>query len=192
MKPVDRLSALEGIIDKSQRSFYELGRALKEIRDNRLYRTAAFNTFDEYAKKRWAIGKSHAYRLIEASNVIDNLSPIGDILPEKESHVRPLVPLTPLERQSIWREFINSELELTAANIRRIVANLTKSTDRLAKQSDQTTIISENFKNAALAMLEQIRLAQNDCWQSTTQEAALLWNRMMKDRILNKTSQRKE
>jgi len=192
MQTVDRLSKLESIVDKSRRSFYDLGKALREIRDNRLYRYAAFNTFNDYARKRWAIGKSHAYRLIEACNVIDNLSPIGDVLPVNESQVRPLVPFTPHERQHIWSQFLDSELELTAANIRRLVANLNKSADRPVNQPDRTSIISENYKEVAMAMIEQIRLAQNDGWQSTSQEAALFWLRIMKDKILQKASQKRK
>ena len=192
MKPIDRLSKLEKAIDKSRRSFYELGCALKEIRNNRLYRIPLFNSFEEYTKKRWAIGKSHAYRLIEACNVIDSLSPIGDVLPENESQVRPLVSLTPLERESIWRQFLDSGLELTAANIRRLVSGLNKSAARPDNQFDQTTIISENYKKAVLAMIEQIRQAQNNRWQSTSKEAALFWNRVIKDKILQKVSQKME
>ncbi len=192
MKPVDQLSELEVVIDKSRRNFYELGCALKEIRDNRLYRISLFNSFEEYAKKRWAMGKSQAYRLIEACNVIDSLSPIGDVLLENESQVRLLVPLTSLERQRVWRQFLESEAELTAANIRRFVSSLNKSADRAANQSEQTKIISENYKKAVLAMIEQIRLAQNDCWQDTSKEAALFWNRIMKDKISQKASQKME
>ncbi len=189
MKPIDRLSELESAIDKSRRNFYTLGSALREIRDNRLYRISLLNSFEEYTKKRWAMGKSHAYRLIEACNVIDSLSPIGDILPENESQVRPLVSLTPLEQKNIWRQFLDSGLELTAANISRLVSGLNKSADRQENQSDQTIIISENYKKAVLAMIEQIRQSQNEGWQSTSKEAALFWNRVMKDKILNKASQ---
>ncbi|MCP4552727.1 MAG: DNA methylase [Bacteroidetes bacterium] len=188
MKPVDKLSQLEEVIDKSQRNFYELGKALKEIRDNRLYRISLFNSFEDYVKKRWAMSKSHAYRLIEACKVMDRLSPIGDISPENESQVRPLVALTPLEQERLWRKFLESGLELTAANIRRLVSKMNKSTEQPDNQYYQTTIISKNYKDAVLAMLDQVRLAQNDGWQSTSKEAALFWNQVMKDKILSQTS----
>ncbi len=180
----DRLSELEAVIDRNRRSFYVIGKALHEIRENRLYKLVCFNTFEAYAKQRWSIGKSHAYRLIEAYRVIENLSPIGDILPENESQVRPLVPLKPLEQRRIWRQFLASGMDLTAKNICRLVSNAGRTTD----PTDRTSIISDDYRQAVMAMLEQVRLAQHDQWQSTSRQAALLWNRVIRDKILYKIS----
>lgn len=69
----ERLTALEEAINKNRRSFYVIGKALKEIRDDRLYRFLLFKTFEAYTRARWEIGKSQAYRLIEACHVMDNL-----------------------------------------------------------------------------------------------------------------------
>ncbi len=79
MMQKERLTTLEKVIYKNRRSFYVIGKALKEIRDDRLYRFLLFKTFEAYTRARWEIGKSQAYRLIEACNVIDNLSPIGTV-----------------------------------------------------------------------------------------------------------------
>ena len=76
----DRLKHLENIIANNQYRFYEIGQALKEIRDSRLYKQILFATFEAYARDRWDIGRSQAYRLINAYRVISNLSPIGDRL----------------------------------------------------------------------------------------------------------------
>jgi len=175
----DRLSELEAVIDRNRRSFYVIGKALYEIRENRLYKLLCFNTFEAYAKQRWSIGKSHAYRLIEAYRVIENLSPIGDILPENESQVRPLAPLTPLEQRRIWRQFLASGMDLSAKNICRLVSDAVKTPDAV----DRTTMISPDYHQAVMAMLAQVRLAQHDHWQSTSRQAALLWNRVIRDKI---------
>jgi hypothetical protein len=180
----DRLSELEAIIDRKRRSLCVIGKALYEIRENRLYKLLCFNTFEAYAKQRWSIGKSHAYRLIEAYRVIENLSPIGDILPENESQIRPLVPLTPLEQRKIWRQFLASGMELTAKNICGLVSDASRTAD----PTDRKSIISDDYRQAVMAMLEQVRLAQNDQWQSTSRQAALLWNRVIRDKILYKIS----
>ena len=37
-------------------------------------------------------------------------------------------------------------------------------------------------------MLEQIRAAQNDGWQTTSRQAALMWNRVMYEKILSDTA----
>ncbi len=41
----DRLTHLESLIVRKQEHFCEIGRALKEIRDHRLYKLALFETF---------------------------------------------------------------------------------------------------------------------------------------------------
>ncbi|MEO2014449.1 MAG: hypothetical protein ABGZ53_08740, partial [Fuerstiella sp.] len=45
---------LEETIQAGQKAFFEVGAALKEIRDSRFYRDE-FNTFEEYCQKRWSI-----------------------------------------------------------------------------------------------------------------------------------------
>ena len=182
----ERLTTLENVIDKNRRSFYVIGKALKEIRDDRLYRFLLFKTFEAYTRARWEIGKSQAYRLIEACHVIDNLSPIGDILPENESQVRSLAPLAPAIQRKIWHDFLLTGMELSALNIRKYIAS--SITGNYGTQTDRTEIISNTYKEATLAMLEQIRQAQSDGWQSTSQEAGLFWNRVMKEKIMSGTS----
>jgi hypothetical protein len=77
----NRLTELESMIEANLRDFYEIGSALKEIRDARLYLRSGFSRFADYIRSRWDMGKSQAYRLIDASCVMENLSPIGDRLP---------------------------------------------------------------------------------------------------------------
>jgi hypothetical protein len=68
-----------------ERAFYQAGKALKELRDRRLYRST-HPTFEEYVQDRFGMKRAHSYRLIEAALVVDNLSsqclPLGDNLPE--------------------------------------------------------------------------------------------------------------
>lgn len=178
-----RLIHLETVIANQRRCFYSIGKALKEIRDDRLYRELLFDSFEAYLKNRWDMSRAHGYRLIEAARVIDNLSPIGDTLPENEAQLRPLIALKPFEQCSIWRDFIATGTELTARNIRRFVC-LRMSGPR-AGTPDLTGIVSEGYKEAVMAMLEQIRLAVQDGWQSTSRQAGLFWNRVMKERIVS-------
>lgn len=174
---------LEAVIESERRCFYKIGKALREIRDGRLYRDLLYVSFENYVKKRWDIGKSHAYRLIEASIVLDNLSPVGDVLPENEAQLRPLGHLNPFDQRKIWRDFLSAGLELNAGNIQRFVSNFVKdSKTRL----DLTDTISTAYKDAVMTMLEQIKIAAEEDWRSTSREAALLWLRVMKEKILKK------
>lgn len=84
-----RLKQCEKAIEKGLGTFVEVGQALLDIRDGKLYR-ASHKTFDAYCKERWDIGKSHAYRLIEGARTVQaianaagaGLSPIGDKISE--------------------------------------------------------------------------------------------------------------
>lgn len=47
----------------------DIGEALIEIRERRLYLDLGANTFDEYCRKRWAFSRSRAYQLIDLALV---------------------------------------------------------------------------------------------------------------------------
>jgi hypothetical protein len=178
-----RLIQLETLIARNQEHFCEIGRALKEIRDNRLYKLALFETFEAYARARWDMGRAHAYRLIKSYEVIHNLSPIGDIVPANESQVRPLAQLEPGEQRRVWKNFLNSGTELTALNIKKFIDTQRTNPKNDPDLSDR---IATEYMAAVKAMLEQVRVAQHDHWQKTSRQAALLWNRVIREKILSK------
>jgi len=182
MMQQDRLEHLETIIAKNQYRFYEIGKALLEIRDSRLYKQALFTSFEAYARSRWDIGRSQAYRLIDACGVINNLSPIGDRLPGNESQTRPLVPLSPPEQRKIWKEFLNTKAEITARNIQQFI------NERKAKENtptpDLVDRISDEYMAAVKEMLAQVKYALNDKWQQTSRQTALLWHRVIQEKII--------
>jgi hypothetical protein len=183
------LVELENIIETNRCQFYQIGKALRRIRDQQLYRQLLFNSFEAYVKERWDMAKSHAYRLIEASRVIDNLSPIGDgILPQNESQARALAQLKPLDQRHIWREFIESGTTMSACNIRRFIKMRIKRVipTHQPKPAKLIDIISSSYKAAVMALLEEIRLAQNEHWQHTSRQAALFWLQVMKAKIVSK------
>ena len=180
---MSRLLDLECIIESGQSGFYQVGRSLREVRDDQLYRELLFDSFNAYLKTRWDMGRAQAYRLIEASRVIDNLSPIGDKLPENEAQLRPLTSLSPIDQRRIWRSFLSSGKDLKACNIRRFVA---ASTGVSHAANDRTGIISAGYKQAVMGMLEEIRLAHQDGWVSTSREAGMFWLHVMKDKITSK------
>ena len=181
----DRLVHLENIISRNQGLFFEIGKALFEIKETRLYKMTLFENFETYTKARWDMGKSHAYRLIDAYLVVNNLSPIGDVLPENESQVRPLVPLKPLEQREIWKNFLNSGYEMTAPNLKKFIAARNQPAG-LDKSVDQTDQITKEYMTAVQALIEQVCIAQNDNWQKTSRQAGILWNRVIREKILSK------
>lgn len=180
----DRLTHLEDLIARNQSSFYEIGNALNEIRDKGLYKLTLFETFEAYTKARWDMGRAQAYRLIQSYKVIKNLSPIGDILPENESQIRPLAPLDPFKQREVWKKFLNTGINITAPNIKKFITEHKKN-DK-SKPADLSDQISKEYMNAVLGMLEQVSIAQNDLWQKTSRQAGLLWNRVIREKILSK------
>jgi len=176
-----RLAHLETVIQQYRQDFYSVGKALKEIHDGRHYQKLSLQSFGSYVRVRWDMSKSHAYRLIEATAVIDNLSPIGDILPKNEAQVRPLTKLDMFSQRKVWRDFLETGKPLSALNIKKFVSvhlGEQKTTSRFIE------VISKEYKEAVNAMLSQITIAQNDRWKSTAQKTALYWNKVMKEKIL--------
>jgi hypothetical protein len=91
---------------KVERAFYEAGSALRELRDQRLYRST-HKTFEAYCQDRFQFQRTHSYQLIDAAGVVDNLSANrGQILPTKEFQVRSMVSFEPTEQVEIWQEAV--------------------------------------------------------------------------------------
>ena len=176
-----RLAHLEAVIKKYRQDFYSVGKALKEIRDGRHYHKLSFKSFESYVRIRWDLGRSHAYRLIDAVCVIDNLSPIGEILPKNEAQVRPLTKLDAFTQRRLWRDFLKTGEKQSALNIKKFVSA------HLGEQNTKAPLIeliSVDYQQAVRAMLSQIRIAKNDDWRKTSQKTALYWNNVMKEKIL--------
>lgn len=122
--PVDqsRFAELELVIERGLGTFVDVGRALLEIQERRLYRAAGHRTFADYVAKRWDLSSAYAYRQIEASKIVDILSPIGATpLPANEAQARELTPLVddPDAVREVWTETVQQgDGRITARAIR--------------------------------------------------------------------------
>lgn len=89
------LARHEAVIASGLQTFVEVGLALADIRDGRLYR-ASHHSFSDYLEARWPAigGRRQADRLIASAEVQENLRPIGLTL-SSESQARPLTGLDP-------------------------------------------------------------------------------------------------
>jgi phage N-6-adenine-methyltransferase len=114
-----RLEVLEGIIERGRQTFIEVGEALLEIRDSRLYR-AGHLTFEDYCRERWGFMRDTGDRLIAAAEVALALTPIG-VSPTNEAQARELAPLRgdPEAMREVWQETLERVgPEPTARDIR--------------------------------------------------------------------------
>ncbi len=110
LMPIDPLTIEEekarfSLERKVERAFYEAGKALRELRDRRLYRSTHV-TFEEYCRERFDFTRRRPYQLIEAAQIYDNLidkcEPMVPVLPTKEGQVRPLSELNTDEQPIAW------------------------------------------------------------------------------------------
>lgn len=99
---------LEQIIEKNFQAFYEVGRALQEIRDQKLYKVYGYNKFEDYCTERWDMHRDYAYKTIAATEVVENLYTMEYILPVSERQVRPLTRLSPEEQRQVWEKVIET------------------------------------------------------------------------------------
>jgi hypothetical protein len=98
-----QLSEYEDCIDENLDGFYAVGGALSQINHLRLYRET-HPSFAEYVRKKFGFSASHAYRLITANKIAENIkaSPIGEGIKPIESQVRELVGLDPKQQVEVF------------------------------------------------------------------------------------------
>jgi len=115
-----RFAELESVIAGGLQTFVEVGAALLEIRDIRLYR-ASHRTFEAYCRERWGMSRTHANRTIRAAEVAGVLAPIG-VTPTNEAQARELSPLLAdkAELAVTWQD-LQAESDLTGRRIRQAV-----------------------------------------------------------------------
>jgi hypothetical protein len=105
------LATLEAVIEEGLEVFRKVGTAFIRIRDGKLYREH-FKRFADYCETRWKMQRQHAYRLIDAAQIVinlENLSPAGDkILPQNEFQVRPLTQVMAEDQPKIWAAAVES------------------------------------------------------------------------------------
>ena len=65
----EKLRECETTIDKGLRNFVDVGMALLEIQQHRLYR-GTFPTFAQYCKERWGMSGRRGYQMIEAAQIV--------------------------------------------------------------------------------------------------------------------------
>ena len=125
------LSSLEATVERSLKAFWEIGQALRQIRDRRLYRQD-FSTFEDYCTNRWEMSRRWAYQLIEAATVYENVRHGAQILPANERQVRPLTALPSQEQPRAWAQAVSTAPngKLTAFHVARVVEEHQKKNSR--------------------------------------------------------------
>ena len=108
-----RLEELEKTIARGKKTFVEVGLALAEIRDLRLYKRE-YSGFEEYCRKKWGWSRQHAYRLIEAAPIANCHHVVTD-----EATARELAKIPTEQRAGVVQVIVDEGKPVTAAEIRR-------------------------------------------------------------------------
>ena len=142
------LKKYEAVIRKGLGTFLEVGHALAEIRDRRLYREF-YKTFELYCRKVWGLSKTHANRYIGGYETVrlleSQMAPMGAkidpdqgenpseilesqeiVLPVNERQTRPLTKLKPDDQVAAGAKVLeymneNPKAKLTAALVAQAV-----------------------------------------------------------------------
>lgn len=117
-----RLESCEARIERGLATFVDVGQALLEVRDGRLYR-AGHGTFEDYCRERWGMVASRARQLIAAAETAATVTDVTPDLPtpRNEAVARELAPLRsdPPRLREAWQQAVEEHgPEPTAAQVR--------------------------------------------------------------------------
>lgn len=101
------LQRCEQTISKGLATFRDVGQALLEIRDGRLYRDS-HATFESYCSERWEFSRQRAYQLIGAAQTVELMSTAVDTPPTTERQIRPLLTVPEDQRADVWCEVVET------------------------------------------------------------------------------------
>lgn len=104
-----QLERCETVIAAGRQTFIEVGNALMEIRDNRLYK-AEYKSFEGYCLEKWGFKRGNAHDLIETANAAKTVQDIEQFstTPTREQ-VRPLTKLdTPDQQREAWQDAVTA------------------------------------------------------------------------------------
>lgn len=122
-----RLDHCEEVIERGLESFLEVGAALAEVKESKLYRES-YGTFADYCRQRWGMHRTRAYQLIGASSIVAEMSTMVDkreLVPANERQARELAK-APEDKRSEVMEKAAANGRPTASSIRAANEELTK------------------------------------------------------------------
>lgn len=119
-----RLDELERVVDAS---FHVASRALREIKESRLYRE--MGTWEEYCHLRWnKAARIMDYR-ITAANMLDEMAERTKVLlPQKEVQTRQLIDVSEEDRVIVWEQVVDAyTINATANQVALVIERLAAS-----------------------------------------------------------------
>ena len=110
----------EKVVAEGLESAREVGEALRDIRDQKLYR-GTHATFAAYCQDRWGLGTSAVYQFIHHANILDACEKAALPLPQSEAVTRPLRFAPRTERVQTWTAFLQTGQKPTQKAVQAFV-----------------------------------------------------------------------
>ncbi len=171
----DRYDELNRVIGAGFKTFRTVGDALAEVQETKLYRLDGFATFEAYAFKKWGMSRAHAYRMIDASETAEVLSPVGDISKANEAMMRAISPMVKTYEEDAVRLW-NSLLEehggnLTAAIVKTAVFEAMRLRDQVdsADTVEALEIVRDTYCIDASGLLAKLPDALRELVEQSVQ-----------------------
>jgi hypothetical protein len=180
MQESARLVELERTIETGMTTFVEVGSALMEIRDSRLYRVE-YKTFEAYCREKWGITDRHARNLIAASSAATKLGETGTMVPKTERQARPLATLAPEQQPQAWERAVEiAEGEQpTARQVEEAVAEFNEADEAVdAPETEDPNAPSEGLHYADKAIRCLERIQHNDKERARAHRRVKHWLQM--------------
>ena len=162
-------------IEKGWKVFVEVGSALREIRNSRLYRED-YDSWEAFCREVVGMSKTEANRQILDVEVVESLqAPNGVIdsalqLPENRAQARALaLEKDPAERQRIWQQLVGNPEEnpITAKAIESVISRARDGEDTKnpapPPNSRAEPSASTESPLAGLGVLETLQHARREC-----------------------------
>lgn len=118
----ERRTLLEDIIDRGFQTFLEVGSALKEIKERKLW-SPEYGSFEDYCEGRWNWTMRYANNVVRAARTAQILGPP---FPANEAIAREMAKLVeddPEQGQAAWAAFIADSPNPTAKETRAFLRN---------------------------------------------------------------------
>lgn len=111
------LRRCEDVIESGLKTFVEVGRALKHVRDKKLYRDT-HGTFAAYIKERWGMSRDWADKTIRSAGAVDRIESADNCMEKLTvaSQARALSGAPEEKQADVWRE-VNEECEATGEKV---------------------------------------------------------------------------
>lgn len=166
---VNRLESLEETISRGAKAFFDVGLALTEIRENRLYR-AQYDTFEEYCLERWNFTAARGRQLMGAVEAIASL-PDEMPKPSNSAQAAALAGIPEDKRADVWGQAVRTASDdnraPTARDIKESYARSIEEEESIDHWSDGISAGEANInavkpivKDLLVALKEATRLSE--------------------------------